>query len=144
MYKNIAVAYDESPEAARALGAAIDLAKTLGVELQSVTVMEKLPSYTAFASATDPAMIATLEEDRLGFYKRMQASAQAAAAAQGVQLAPHTLDGEAADAIVHFVSEGKIDLLVIGLHRRPSRISSLWSTVYTIAQNIPCSILGVH
>lgn len=144
MYKNIAVAYDDSPEAARALVAAIDIAKTFGVGLQSITVMEKLPSYTAFAAATDPGMITTLEEDRLGFYKRLQASAQAAAEAQGVQLVTHAVEGEAADAIVHFVCDNKIDLLVIGLHRRPSRVSSLWSTVYTIAQNIPCSVLGVH
>jgi nucleotide-binding universal stress UspA family protein len=144
MYKNIAVAYDDSPEAARALVAAIDIAKTFGVGLQSITVMEKLPSYTAFATATDPALIATLEEDRLGFYRRMRASAQAAAEAQGVQLVTHAVEGEAVEAIVHFVCDSKIDLLVIGLHRRPSRISSLWSTVYTIAQNIPCSVLGVH
>lgn len=144
MFKNIAVAYDESPEAARALVAAIDIAKTSGVGLQSITVMEKLPSYTAFATATDPTMIATLEEDRREFYKRLQANAQSAAQAQGVQLLTHAVEGEAADAIVRFVCDGKIDLLVIGLHRRPSRVSSLWSTVYTIAQNIPCSVLGVH
>ncbi len=144
MFKNIAVAYDDSPEAARALVAAIEIAKTFGVGLQSITVMEKLPSYTAFATATDQTMIATLEEDRLEFYKRLQANAQSAAQAQGVQLLTHAVEGEAADAIVRFACDGKIDLLVIGLHRRPSRVSSLWSTVYTIAQNIPCSVLGVH
>jgi nucleotide-binding universal stress UspA family protein len=144
MFKNIAVAYDESQEAARALAAAIDIAKTFGVGLQSITVMEKLPSYTAFATATDPTMIATLEEDRREFYKRLQANAQSAAQAQGVQLLTHAVEGEVADAIVRFVCDGRIDLLVIGLHRRPSRVSSLWSTVYTIAQNIPCSVLGVH
>ncbi len=144
MFTNIAVAYDESPEAGRALTAAIDLAKCLGSGLQSISVMEKLPAYTAFATATDPALVATLEQDRHEFYEAMQAKAKADAEAQGVQLVPHTVEGEAADAIVRFVCDSKIDLLVIGLHRRPSRLSSLWSTVYTIAQNIPCSVLGVH
>jgi nucleotide-binding universal stress UspA family protein len=144
MFKNIALAYDESPEAGRALTAAIQLAKVLGVGLQSITVMDKLPAYTAFATATDPTMIATLEADRLEFYKQIEEKARAAAEHEGVLLVPHIADGETADAIVRFVCDGRIDLLVIGLHRRPSRISSLWSTVYTIAQNIPCSVLGVH
>src|SRR5271166_2040294 len=144
MYKNIAVALDESPESGRAFKTAIQLAKIFGVGLQTITVMERLPSYTAFAAATDPSMVATLEEDRLEFYKRMQARAQSEAETHGVSLATHAVEGEAADAIVHYVCESKIDLLIIGLHRRPSRISSLWSTVYTIAQNIPCSVLGVH
>jgi nucleotide-binding universal stress UspA family protein len=45
---------------------------------------------------------------------------------------------------VNFVCEHKVDLLVIGIHRRSSRVSRMWSTVYTIAQNVPCSVLGVH
>lgn len=144
VFKNIAVAYDETPEAARAFATAVQLAKTLGVGLQSITVMEGLPSYTAFASATDPALIATLEDDRTEFYKRMEAQAIAAAEREGVPLVTHIVGGEAADAIIHFVCDCKVDLLVIGLHRRPSRLSSIWSTVYAIAQNIPCSVLGVH
>ena len=144
MYKKIAVAYDDSPEACRALKAAIQLAKSLGVGLQSITVMEKLPSYTAFATATDPSMLTVLEEDRAKYYEQLQAKAQSQAMEVGIELIPHLLDGEAVDGIVHFVCESKIDLLVIGLHRRPSRMSSLWSTVYTIAQNVPCSVLGVH
>jgi hypothetical protein len=38
----------------------------------------------------------------------------------------------------------KTDLLVIGLHHRQSYISRLRSTVYGLAQNAPCSVLGVH
>jgi nucleotide-binding universal stress UspA family protein len=67
MFKHIAVAYDDSPEATRALAAGIRLAKTLGVGRQSITVMEKLPAYTAFGAAADPAMLLTLEEDRRNF-----------------------------------------------------------------------------
>jgi hypothetical protein len=57
MYKNIAVAYDESPEAGRALIAAIGLTKCLGAGLHSVTVMAGLPAYTAFATGTDPGLL---------------------------------------------------------------------------------------
>jgi nucleotide-binding universal stress UspA family protein len=144
MFKNIAVAYDESPEAARALTAAIELAKTLGVGLSAITVMERLPAYTAFAAGADACMQATLEEDRSKFYEQLQAAARALATREGVQLATHLLDGEAADGIVDFVCAHKVDLLVIGLHRRHDRVSRMWSTVYTIAQNVPCSVFGVH
>jgi len=143
MFKNIAVAYDGSPEAARALTAAIRLAKTLGVGLQTITVMEKLPAYTGFAATADAAMLATLEEDRSKYYEQMQTAARALALREGVHLATRLADGEAVDGIVNFVCEHKIDLLVIGLHRRRDRLSRLWSTVSTVAQNVSCCVLGV-
>ena len=144
MYKNIAVAYDESPEAGRALASAIRLAKTLGVGLQTITVMEKLPAYTAFATGTDASLAVVLDEDREKYYSQMQAAARAAGQHEGVEVITHVMDGEATDAIVSFACKHKIDLLVIGIHRRLDRVSRMWSTVYTIAQNVPCSVLGVH
>jgi nucleotide-binding universal stress UspA family protein len=144
MFKNIAVAYDESHEARRALAAALHLAKTLGVGLETITVMEKLPAYTAFATSADPAMLSVLDEDRLRYYEKLQETARTHAMREGVELATHLLDGETVDEIVNFVCDHKIDLLVIGLHRRHDRLSRLWSTVYTIAQNVPCSVFGVH
>ncbi len=144
MYKNIAVAYDESPEAGRALTTAIQLAKVLGVGLQTITVMEKLPAYTAFAMEADASLTSVLEEDRKKYYGRIQAGARAAGKREGVEVITHAMDGEDADAIISFTCRHKIDLLVIGIHRRSDRISRMWSTVYTIAQNVPCSVLGVH
>ncbi len=144
MYKNIAVAYDESPEACRALTTAIRLAKTLGIGLQTITVMEKLPAYTGFATSADPSLTVVLEEDRVRYYEQMQAGARAAGQHEGVEVIAHVVDGEATDAIVSFACQHKIDLLVIGIHRRSDRVSRMWSTVYTIAQNVPCSVLGVH
>ncbi|MGB8261560.1 MAG: universal stress protein [Terracidiphilus sp.] len=144
MFKNIAVAYDESPEAARALNAAIHLAKIVGAGLKTITVVEKLPAYTAFATSADPEMLTVLEDDRSRYYENMKATARERASREGVPLTAHLVDGDTVDGIVHFVCEHKIDLLVIGLHRRHDRLSRLWSTVYTIAQNVPCSVFGVH
>jgi nucleotide-binding universal stress UspA family protein len=144
MYRNIAVAYNESPEADRAMAAAIHLAKALNVGLHTITVMEKLPPYTAFAAGSDPAIACLLEEDRLKFYEQLQAKVRVAAAREGVELVTHLMDTETVGGIVNYVCEHNVDLLVIGLHRRSDRVSRLWSTVYTIAQNVPCSVLGVH
>ena len=44
----------------------------------------------------------------------------------------------------HFLESQKADLLVIGLHQHDFYVSRLWSSVYDIAQDAPCSVLGVH
>jgi nucleotide-binding universal stress UspA family protein len=49
VYKRMMVAYDESPEAKRALTRAIELAKLMGAELRLVTVSEPLPAFVAYA-----------------------------------------------------------------------------------------------
>lgn len=144
MYKKIAVAYNESPEARRALASAIHLAKILGAELRLITIVEGLPAYNAYAYAADPSLARILLEDQSNGYQQLQAEARETALRQGVQVVLHLLDGEVADGLVEFLGHDKPDLLVIGLHRRTSHISRLWSTVYEIAQKAPCSILGVH
>lgn len=144
MIKRIAVAYDESPEASRALASAIQLAKTLGAELRAVTVAQKLPAYTAYVSAVDSSLTQTLLADRRSTYEKLQSEAREAAQHEGVDLMSHLLEGDEVEALVGFLVQYKADLLVIGLHHHPLHISRLWSTVYEVAQDAPCSVLGVH
>ena len=144
MFKRIAVAYNESPEARSALASAIQLAKALGSELRLITVMEELPSYTAYAIATDCSLAQTLRDDRYKHYEQLQAETREMARREGVEVVTHLLDGEVPDRLVEFLVRDKANLLVIGLHRRTSHISRLWSTVYEVAQEAPCSVLGVH
>jgi nucleotide-binding universal stress UspA family protein len=134
MFKKISVAYNESPEASRALAQAIDLAKALGAELQAITVLEDLPPYAAYAAAADSTLAVTLIED----------SKERCALRKGVELKTHLLEGEPRDSIVRFLQDTKTELVVIGLHRNTSHISRLWSTVYEVALDAPCSVLGVH
>jgi nucleotide-binding universal stress UspA family protein len=54
MFKKIAVAFDESPEAARAFRSALELAKLTGSELTMITVVERLPAYVSYVSAVAP------------------------------------------------------------------------------------------
>jgi nucleotide-binding universal stress UspA family protein len=144
MYKKIAVAYNESPEAKRALASAIHLAKILSAELRIVTIVEEPPAYSAYASAADASLARILQDDYSKGYQQLQAQARETALREGVQVVLHLLDGGVADSLVEFLAHDKPDLLVIGLHRRTSHISRLWSTVYDIAQKAPCSVLGVH
>jgi nucleotide-binding universal stress UspA family protein len=144
MFRKIVVAYNESPESGRALTSAIQLAISLHAELQAVTVMTDLPAYTAYAGAFDASALRLLKDDRLALYEKLQNKARALAASHGIELSSHLIDGQQVEAIVNFLREQKADLLVIGLHQRDLYISRLWSTVYELAQEAPCSVLGIH
>ena len=144
MFRKIAVAYNESDEAQRALASAIMLAKTLSAELLTITVMKELPSYTAFAGAGDPSLPQVLHEDREKFYEGLNERASSSAQTHGLKLTSHSVEGSAVEGIVKTLRASHADLLVIGLHQRDSYIARLWSTVYALAQEAPCSVLGVH
>jgi nucleotide-binding universal stress UspA family protein len=144
MFRKVIVAFNESPEAERALIAAIRLAKSLSAELQTITFMPGLPAYTAFAAVTDPGSPQVLEQDQLKLYERLQAAARERARSHGIEVVTHLVGGNGVEAIVDFLREQKADLLVIGLHQRDLHIARLWSTVYELAQDAPCSVLGVH
>jgi len=144
MFRRIVVAYNGSPEAERAFAAAIKLAKSLGAELLTVTAMDSLPAYTAFAGVADSSIARLLEQDRLKFYTKLQEKARAQMASYGIGFDSHLVEGHGVDAIVDFLRQQKADLLVFGLHQRDLHNARLWSTVYELAQDAPCSVLGVH
>ena len=143
MFHKLAVAYNQSPESERALATAIQLATTLGAELHTITVMADLPAYAVFAVAGGaPSQL--LKNDQLKFYEGLKAKARLAASLHGVEAQSHLIEGREVDSIVHFLRQQKTDLLVLGLHQRDFYIARLWSTVYELAQEAPCSVLGVH
>lgn len=144
MFRKIVVAYNESPESQRAFVSAIKLAKSLNAELDTVTAIGELPAYTAFAGVADSSIVPVLKDDREKFYKNLLDQARVQAESYGIELRTHTVDGRQVEAIVDFLRRQKADLLVIGLHQRDLHIARLWSTVYELAQDSPCSVLGVH
>jgi nucleotide-binding universal stress UspA family protein len=144
MFRKIVVAYNESPESERAFVAAIKLAKSLDAELLTVTAMADLPAYTAFAGVADSSITRLLEQDRVKFYTKLQDKARAQMESSGIRFHSHLVEGRQVEAIVDFLRQQKADLLVIGLHQRDLHIARLWSTVYELAQDAPCSVLGVH
>ncbi|HEX3472104.1 MAG TPA: universal stress protein [Silvibacterium sp.] len=144
MFRRIVVAYNESPESQRALESGVQLAKSLNAELQTVTVRADLPAYTAYAAALDASTLETLEADHLTAYESLQLRARSLAESHGIELSCHLIDGGPVDSIADFLRKHKVDLLVIGLHQRTSHLARMWSTVYELAQEAPCSVLGVH
>jgi nucleotide-binding universal stress UspA family protein len=144
MFKNIAVAYNESPEAEHALNCAIQLAQSVGAELSTISVEAELPAYTAFAAAGDPSLPQILEADRDQYYRVLGDKARASARLHGMELQCHVVQGREVQAIVRLLRTHQADLLVIGLHQKNLYLARLWSTVYELAQEAPCSVLGVH
>jgi nucleotide-binding universal stress UspA family protein len=120
------------------------LAKSLNAELLTVTAMADLPAYTAFAQAADSSLTRLLEQDRLKFYTKLQEKTRAQMESSGIEFQSFLVEGRQVEAIVEFLRQQKADLLVIGLHQRDLHIARLWSTVYELAQDAPCSVLGVH
>lgn len=144
MFKKIVVAYNESREAERALISAIRLAKALDAELHAVTVITDLPAYTAFAGAADSSLSEMLQDDHAKLYEALQEKARALAHRDEMEIQSHVVGGHGIEPIIEFLRHKKADLLVVGLHQRDLYISRLWSTVYDLAQDAPCSVLGVH
>ena len=144
MFRKIVVAFNESPESQRAFLVALKLAKSLNAELQAVTAIGELPAYTAFAGVADSSISRVLEEDRRDFYAKLQDHARAQVESYGIGFHSYLVEGREVEAIVNFLRQQKADLLVVGLHQRDLYIARLWSTVFELAQDAPCSVLGVH
>jgi nucleotide-binding universal stress UspA family protein len=144
MFRRIVAAYNESPESQRALDTAIRLAASLHAELHTVTAAEALPSYTAFAAVADPGLPRVLKQDRLLVYQELKEKARVQVQGHNIELESHLVEGQPVEAIIQFLRGQKADLLVIGLHPHDLHIARLWSTVYELAQDAPCSVLGVH
>jgi nucleotide-binding universal stress UspA family protein len=144
MFKRIVVAHNESAESKRAFISALRLAQSLNAELHAITVVDALPAYTAYAGAVDASISRVLKEDQMKQYEDLQTAARSLATDYNIELRSHLIEGRQVEAIIDFLRKHQADLLVVGLHPRDLLISRLWSTVYELAQEAPCSVLGVH
>jgi len=139
MFHKIMVAYDESPEAGRALPASIELAKVLGAELSVVTVLEPLPIYYSFATIAAPAIHWT--EEKRTKYSALQAEARQEALAEGIVLDAELISGDEVGSIVECAKRHHSDLLVLGMRQHSWLIAG--HTAQDVAERAPCAVLGI-
>ena len=144
MFFKIAVALNDLPESQHALRTAIDLARLCNAELATVSIQGDLPAYTSFTIVVDPGAPAALMEERRNRHKEMHDKAANLARELGVLARGSIVAGKEVSAILHFLKEQNADLLVVGLHQHDFYLSRLWSSVYDLAQDATCSVLGVH
>ena len=138
MYRRLLVANDGSPGGAKALKAALELAKRLVVELDMICV-EELPRV--------PASIGELREERAEagrLFRKVIEQARAQAEAAGVVFDAHVVAGHAVTCIVEFVERGSYDLLVIGYLGHSALYNRLiGSTTDRLVELAPCKVLVV-
>ena len=138
MFRKIVLASDGSEGAARALSAAVKLAKQHDAELHMVSV-EELPQFPA---SVDEVMEEKTEANH--FFAGVVARAKGQAQAVGVKLIAHVLMGDAVAAIVEFVEREGADLLVIGYMGHSALYNRvIGSTTDRLVELAPCAVLVV-
>jgi nucleotide-binding universal stress UspA family protein len=143
-FKKIIVAYDDSPAARDALSIGIELCKLFRTPLQTITVIEPPPIYTGLVLAVDPGVVQSLESDRRRFYEGLVESAITEGHRRSVEVTGHLIEAEEVEGVISFLRANGADLLVIGLRQHSSHVARLWSTVASLEQKAPCSVLAVH
>ena len=144
MFSKIVVALNDLPESQRALQIAIDMAASLNSSLATISILGETPAYASFAIVIDPAAPGAMKEARRTLHGELHERAAALAHERGVQTRSAIVEGREVEAILQYLREEKAELLVLGLHQHDFYLSRLWSSVYNLAKDAPCSVLGVH
>jgi len=122
----------------------MELCKLMGTPLETITVIEPPPVYTAFVVAADPGVAQSLESDRRRRYQEILESAVAEGYRHSIKVTGHLLEGSEVEEVISFLRARGADLLVIGLRQHSSHVSRLWSTVASLEQNAPCNVLAIR
>jgi universal stress protein A len=141
-YQHIVLATDFSPHAQRAAERAKELAGKYQASLSLIHVLDDFILYDQFY---DP-----IAENRLELQRVLEQSAREHLADLGVELGItnsgdiHLLNGPPKQAILSFVEDHAIDLVVVGSHGRHGVERLLGSVAAGIVNNARCDILTVH
>ncbi|MGA3131504.1 MAG: universal stress protein [Terracidiphilus sp.] len=144
MFSKIVVALNDLPESQRAFRAAIDLPRLCDAELATVSILGDLPAYTSFSAVVGPGASVAMMEERRQRHNEMHEKAASQAPELGVHGQGSIVVGKEVRAILHFLKEQNADLFVVGLHQHDFYLSRLWNSIYDLAQDAACSMLGVH
>jgi nucleotide-binding universal stress UspA family protein len=138
MYSKILIANDGSAGAARALDAAIELARRLRSSLDMVCV-EELPR---FPTSVDEVVEEEAEAKKM--FDEIILTSRKQAKAAHVKLEAHVIPGHAVSSIVEFVQREKFDLLVVGFMGHSALYNRLiGSTTDRLVELAPCKVLVV-
>ena len=144
MFSKIVVVLNDLPESQRALHTAIEIATSFKSSLATVSVLGDLPAYASFAIVADPSAPEAMREARRTLHGELHQKAAELAHKSGVQTHSAIVEDREVEAVLRYLREEKAELLVLGLHQHDFYLSRLWSSVYDLAKDAPCSVLGVH
>jgi nucleotide-binding universal stress UspA family protein len=138
MFRRIVIAHDGSEGAAKALDAALELAKRHKATLQMISV-EELPQF--------PTTIDEVVEEKAAANRHLDpliARVQSRAKAARVRLEVHVVAGHAVPSIVEFVERQRADLLVVGFMGHSALYNRvIGSTTDRLVALAPCAVLVV-
>jgi len=136
MFRKILVPIDESPIAAKAAGAAIDLARRYDAQLWAISVVP-LPEY----GGTLGEVKEVKREGEKRFALRLQ-EVKARGQALGIEVKTELLYGHPAEAIIKYISKNGFDLVVVG-YKGSSAIDRflLGSVSSKVVHHAPCSVI---
>jgi nucleotide-binding universal stress UspA family protein len=138
MYSRILVANDGSEGAAKALAAALALAKRLKAVLHMISV-EELPRF-----ADSLGELAEEKAEQNHRFGAVIERASARAKAARVKIEMHVVVGHAVPTIVEFIKRGRYDLLVIGYMGHSALYNRLiGGTTDRLVELAPCDVLVV-
>ena len=139
MFQKILVAYDGSEGSRRALLSGIELAKRLGTDLYTISVIEHLPHYAATVGEVKEA-----QEEFQEYFQTLAKQARDLAVLRGVEIETVIKPGHEVETIITYAREGSFDLLLIGFAGH----SNIWgrvigSTTQNLSRLAPCSVMIV-
>ncbi len=142
LFNRIVVGTDGSESAAEAVRQAVELAGLTGARLDVVSAYEPVPNRRVESEvAQAPGDVAH------EFGPREEAtfaldSAVGAATAAGIEVTPHAMDGDPADAILDVAEKVGADLIVVGNKGMTgARRFLLGSVPNKVSHHSPCSVI---
>ena len=143
MFSKIAVALNDLPESQCALRMAIELTHVYNAELATASFLGDIPAYASFAIVLDPRTPNPMNE-AIAKSNASCMNKHHSAREHGVRATGSIMEGREVEAILNPLQDEHADPLVIELHRHNFYSSRLWNSGYDLAQEAPCSVLGVH
>ncbi len=145
LFKRIVVGTDGSDSAREAVTQAAKLAEVSGASLDVVSAYEPVPKRRTDAERSDaPADVQHEFGPREDVNFALDA-ATAAAKERGVEVTPHAMDGDPADAILRIADKVDADLIVVGNKGMTgARRFLLGSVPNKVSHHAPCSVIIVR
>jgi nucleotide-binding universal stress UspA family protein len=138
MVTKILSGLDGSDGSFKALAEAVGLAKSLGVELHTISV-EEVPRYPGTMGEVIEA-----KQAANGTFKSALSEAREMAREQGVEMKQHVLVGHEVKTIVEYIRKEQFDLLVIGFMGHSALYERVMGgTCQNLVRLAPCSVLVV-
>jgi nucleotide-binding universal stress UspA family protein len=140
MYDSILVPTDGSEGTSQALEHALDIAKTRGATLHTLSVVDRR-LYLAAGSDTKDDVSEMLRDEALNAVEGVAETARA----EGVDVTTAVREGIPYRSILDYVDEHDVDMVVMGTHGRTGRdkLASLGSVTERVVQNTSKPVLVV-